>query len=154
MELIEACRCGNVSEVKRLLETEKYCVNNDQQKMNPENIVKLSKRWRAGANKYDDASPLINACYYDQIEVVKYLLSRDDVLVNECFHYSLSPLHIAVFYVKNIEMVKILLSHKQIYSTRTYNNFNDDKTEKDQTSIKILELLKNHQKNHQNLLDN
>jgi ankyrin repeat protein len=144
MELIEACRNDNVNEVKRLLDTGKYNVNHD--KMTPEDIVKMSKKWRTGANRYNDASPLINACYYDQVDVVKYLLSRDDILVNECFHYSLSPLHIAVFYTKSLELVRLLLAHPQIFSVNVYNNLRG-KSDLDENSKKILELLHQHQKN-------
>ncbi|AYV75237.1 MAG: hypothetical protein Terrestrivirus1_111 [Terrestrivirus sp.] len=143
MELIEACRSGDVNEVERLFNTGKYNVNHD--KMTPEDIVKMSRKWRTGGNRYNDASPLVNACYYNQINVVKYLLSRDDILVNECFHYSLSPLHVAVFYTKNLEVVKSLLSHPQIFSTNAYNNLRG-KTDLDENSKKILELLREHQK--------
>lgn len=69
----------------------------------------------------DSRTPLHLACETNNVELVKYLMKRSDLMINTKDRYGMTPLHYACSSIWGAEMAEMLLDHPDVDVNATDN---------------------------------
>ena len=111
---IVACEKGNIDDVKAF-------VNN-----NSRNNVKYINQKGRNANGVPNWSGLNISCIYERYEIVKYLLQQPLIDISIVSRYGNNAFHFVSLWNKDVEILKLLLSHTTC-SSKMINCQNDFK---------------------------
>jgi ankyrin repeat protein len=104
----------------------------------------VKKAIKNGADKNGNfkSSPLVEACYYNYIDIIKYLIeigANINYITNDCW----SPLH-AASYKNNIDCVKLLINSGAKINIKDYVNATPLDYAMDTKNFDIIKLLIEH----------